>query len=55
MDLAVSRAELETHNADVGELHGVAREVHKDLPNLVDVARHADWCGRDLAENASFF
>ena len=42
MHFAISGAQLEAHFADVGELDGVARKVHENLANLVDVARHAD-------------
>src|SRR5436190_16261243 len=55
MHLVVSQLKLETHFADVGELHGVAREVHEDLPNLVDVARHANWCGRNMRRECELF
>jgi hypothetical protein len=40
--VVVPTMELEANLSDVGELHRVAREVHEDLPNFVDVARHSN-------------
>src|SRR6185437_15682332 len=38
---------IQSYRAFVGELHRVAGEVDEDLPNLVDVTRHADRSRRD--------
>ena len=39
--------ELEAHFAAIGELDRVPGEVDEDLPNLVDVARHANRLVRE--------
>src|SRR5438874_467365 len=46
-NVAIVALDVESDLALVGELHRVSGEVDQDLPDLVDVARHADRRVRD--------
>src|SRR5262245_53260231 len=53
--IAVAALELQTHLADIRELHRVAREIDENLTDLVDVARQANRGVRNTEVQGQLF